>query len=69
MTKVDKILYILSMIFVGLACLGGGVALAGFFFEGSIIQLIGVIMLLVFYISSLVLDFILIRRKNDREND
>lgn len=58
MTKFNKIIYILSLIFTGLAAFGGGMTLAGFFFEKSVIQLIGVIMLAIFFVASLILDFV-----------
>ena len=70
MTKRNKILYILSIIFLGIAFIGGAVAVTGFFLKSPVAQLVGVIILTVAYIASAVLDFMSRRAaKKEKENN
>ena len=60
MNKKDKLLYILSIVFLAISVVGGGIAVTGFFLKGPnspILQLVGVIILLISYAVSAVLDF------------
>ena len=61
--KTRKILYIISMIFLGIAVIGGGTAITGFFLKNATVQLVGVIILLISYATSAALDFVSRRRK------
>lgn len=67
MTKLGKILYILGIILLAISAIGGGIALAGFFFDRSQLQLIGLCILIISYLISLILDFVSGRRKNKND--
>lgn len=68
MTQRNKLLYILSIVFLGIAFIGGAVAVTGFFLKSPITQLVGVIILGIAYLVSAVLDFISRRTGGDKEN-
>ena len=63
----EKLIYIISLICLGLATIGGGMALVGFFFDGSVIQLVGVLYVIVFYLTSVILDFVFLDEKKEEK--
>lgn len=61
MTKKAKVFYILSIIFLAIAVIGGGMGVTGFFMKtpnSPVIQLIGVITLVCGYGISALFDFL-----------
>lgn len=67
MRQRDKVLYILSIIFLAIAVGGGAAAVTGFFLKNSMVQFVGAIIMIVAYACSAFLDFFS-RRKGKNKN-